>query len=55
VVRNNLSDADLEVVPAKPPETPVAAAPVPRAAERAENAKSAWGRVTARVLGAGKT
>lgn len=50
VVRNDLSDADLEVIPAKPP-----TAPTMRAAEGAAGAESAWGRVTARVLGAGKT
>ena len=47
VVRNDLSDADLEVVPAK--------APAPRAVENAKGARSAWGRVTTRILGAGKT
>ena len=55
VVRNDLSDADLEVVPAKLPAVPVAAAPAPRAAELAGGARSAWGRVTNRILGAGKT
>ena len=55
VMRNDLSDADLEVVRAKPPGAPVVAVPAPRAAERAEGDKSAWGRVTTRILGAGKT
>ncbi|MGD0258655.1 MAG: hypothetical protein ABSD29_02395 [Verrucomicrobiota bacterium] len=55
VVRNDLSDADLEVVPAKPPAAPVATAPAPRAVEKAEGAKSAWGRVTTRIWGGGKT
>ncbi len=50
VVRNDLSDADLEVIPAKP-----ATAPVMRATEGAARKESAWGRVTARVLGAGRT
>lgn len=55
VMRNDLSDADLEVVPGKPPAAPVATAPGPRAFEKAEGTKSAWGRVTTRVLGAGNT
>jgi hypothetical protein len=50
VVRNDLSDADLEVIPAKPP-----TAPVMRATEGAAGTESAWGRVTARVIGAGRT
>lgn len=55
VMRNDLSDVDLELIPAKPPVAPVAAAPAPGAAEKAKGAKSAWGRVTTRILGAGKT
>jgi hypothetical protein len=55
VVRNDLSDADLEVVPAKAPVAPAATAPAPRVFEKAEVVKSAWGRVTTRILGAGKT
>ena len=50
VVRNDLSDADLEVIPAKPP-----TASAMRAVERAAGAENAWGRVTARLLGTGKT
>jgi hypothetical protein len=50
VVRNDLSDADLEVIPAKPPP-----APGTRAVEMAASAENAWGRVAARVFGAGKT
>jgi hypothetical protein len=50
VVRNDLSDADLEVIPARPP-----TAPVTRANAGAARTESAWGRVTARVLGAGRT
>jgi len=50
VVRNDLSDADLEIVPAKPPATPAL-----RSVEKAAGAESAWGRVTARVLGDGKS
>ena len=55
VVRNDLSDADLEVVPARPSATPAAAAPAPRLIEKAEGTKSAWERVTTRILGAGRT
>ena len=55
VMRNDLSDADLEVVPAKPLTAPAATVPAPRAVEKAAGAKSAWGRVTTRILSAGKT
>jgi hypothetical protein len=55
VMRNDLSDADLEIVLAKPPVAPGAKAPAPRAVEESVEPKSAWGRVTARILGAGKT
>ena len=55
VMRNDLSDADLEIVPAKPPAAPAATAPASRAVEKPAGAKSAWGRVTTRILGAGKT
>jgi len=54
VVRNDLSDADLEVVPAKAPSAPAAIALAPREVEKTDGAKSAWGRVTTRILGAGK-
>ena len=55
VVRNDLSDADLEVVPAKPLAAPAANAPALRAVEQPEGAESGWGRVATRILGAGKT
>ena len=55
VVRNDLSDADLEVVPARASSAPAAATPTPRLIDRAEGAKSAWGRVTSRILGADRT
>jgi hypothetical protein len=55
VVRNDLSDADLEVVPVKPLVQPAVTAPAPRAVEQAERAESAWARLRPRVLGAGKT
>ena len=50
VVRNDLSDADLEVIPAKPP-----TASAMRTVERGPVAENAWGRVTARFLGTGRT
>lgn len=53
VVRNDLSDSDLEIVPAKkPPQVPLPA-PVLAAAEK--NVEGAWGRVTSRLFGAGKS
>jgi len=55
VMRNDLSDADLEVVTAKLPAAPAATTPAPRAVQKAAGTKSVWGRVTTRILGAGKT
>ncbi len=52
VLRNDLCDADLEVVPAKPP-TP-AATPAQPAAEKPAVAETAWGRLTERIGGTGK-
>lgn len=49
VLRNDLSDADLEIVPAKPP-----TAPAMRAVEKIAGAENAWERVTAMIPGAGK-
>jgi hypothetical protein len=52
VVRNDLSDSDLEIVPAKkPPQVPLPA-PVPTAEKASEGG---WGRVTGRLFGIGKT
>lgn len=50
VLRNDLSDADLEIVPAKPP-----TAPAPRPVEKIAGAENAWGRVTLRLGGVGET
>jgi hypothetical protein len=50
VVRNDLSDADLEIVPVKRP-----AMPTRRAVDKAAGAESALGRVTARAIGGSKT
>jgi hypothetical protein len=55
VVRNDLSDADLEIVLARTPAASAATAPTLRTVEKTEGAQSAWGRVTSRFLGAGKT
>jgi hypothetical protein len=55
VMRNDLSDADLEVVPAKLLVPPEVAVPAPRAVELTGGTKRAWGRVTTRFWGAGKT
>lgn len=54
VVRNDLSDSDLEIVPAKAP-MPVAPPPVRPPLETAAPAGNAWNRLTERVFGAGKT
>jgi len=53
VLRNDLRDADLEVVQAKPP-TP-SAAPAKPAVVKPAVAETAWGRVTARIVGASKS
>lgn len=51
VVRNDLSDSDLEIIRVAPaPVVQPAAAPVGR-----DQSESAWGRVTGRLFGAGKT
>lgn len=50
VLRNDLSDADLEIVPAKPP-----TAPAPRPVEKIAGAENAWERVTPRLGGVGET
>ena len=55
VVRNDLSDADLEVVPAKQPAAQASAAPGVRAEERAEVGEGTWGRVTNRMFDPGET
>jgi len=54
VVRNDLSDGDLEVVPAK--QSATRASPVPASQDEARTgvAESSWGRVADRIFGAGK-
>lgn len=53
VVRNDLSDSDLEIVPAKKPSP--APTPVPELAATVSSSPRAWERVTSRLFGAGKT
>jgi hypothetical protein len=53
VVRNDLSDSDLEIVPAKQPSR--SAVPAPELAATVSSPPRAWGRVTSRLFGAGKT
>jgi hypothetical protein len=55
VVRNDLSDSDLEVVAVKPAAEKTPATGTGRAGGAVALAGSAWSRVTERVLGAGKT
>jgi len=51
VVRNDLSDADLEVVPV----APAGVKPDLAAAGQCETAGKTWGRLTARIFGANQT
>jgi hypothetical protein len=53
VVRNDLSDSDLEIVPAKKPSP--APAPAPELTATVSPSPRAWERVTSRLFGAGKT
>jgi len=53
VVRNDLSDSDLEIVPAKKPsQVPL---PAPALATAEKSPEGAWGRMTGRLFGAGKS
>jgi hypothetical protein len=53
VVRNDLSDADLEIVPRQPPAARTGAAPVLQVAERTAEGGMTWGRFSG-LFGAGK-
>jgi len=53
VVRNDLSDSDLEVVPRRPP-MPTRRATSGHAAAEEELANRRWGKVAGRLFGAGK-
>jgi hypothetical protein len=55
VVRNDLSDADLEVLPARTPAAPASSGPVSGTGARAGVEESTWARATAGFFGAGKT
>ncbi len=55
VVRNDLSDADLEVVPTPRPADPASAAPTTGTDERPGPEQGAWGKVAARMFGPGKS
>ena len=55
VVRNDLSGADLEIVPARMPTVPAASAQASLTEQRAGVVESTWERVTTRFFGAGKT
>jgi len=54
VIRNDLSDTDLEIVAAKPPVTGPTEAPTVSRFAKASSSETAWGRVTARIFGGGK-
>jgi hypothetical protein len=55
VVRNDLSDTDLEVVTIQKPTAESRAEPAGQRLERTEPAETAWGRVASRFFGADKT
>lgn len=50
VVRNDLNDADVEIVPLRSSSKP-GAVPVPPSKEKARSLESVWGRVTAGIFG----
>jgi hypothetical protein len=52
VVRNDLSDADLEVIASLKPLAPL---PAKKSRDGLESIALAWGRITARILGVGRT
>jgi hypothetical protein len=54
VVRNDLSDTDLEIVPAKPSVPAITETPVKSNAEKCAPVETAWGRMTGRIFGADK-
>jgi hypothetical protein len=55
VVRNDLSDADLEVIAAKVPAAPASSEPALQTAKEVGVAESRWRGATAGLFGAGKT
>ena len=55
VVRNDLIDADLELVPRQPQPASTPASPAVKRATGHESFALVWGRITARILGVGRT
>ncbi len=55
VVRNDLSDSDLEVVPAKSPTIAAPSTPVSTGGERVPATPTTWGQMATQVFGVGKT
>jgi hypothetical protein len=55
VMRNDLSDADLEVIAAKAPAAPARSEPALHTAKEVGVAESRWRGATAALFGAGKT
>jgi hypothetical protein len=55
VVRNDLSDADLQVVPASVPPAPAKPSPARPTAKPVQSEERRWGRFAAGLFGAGKT
>jgi len=55
VVRNDLSDADLEVVPAKVPSAAASPGPASRLERKDGPVESGWARATVSLFGTGKT
>ncbi len=54
VVRNDLTDSDLEIVQARPPAVPVKRAPAGKPGAEVAMGEGAWNRVTERLFGASK-
>ncbi len=54
VVRNDLSDSDLEVVPSRAAQPPPSKAPPQRPEAEEAQAEPAWARVTGRLFGSGE-
>jgi hypothetical protein len=55
VVRNDLSDADIQVVPARVPTVPASSSPTSRTEDNTGVGESRFERATAELFGAGKT
>ena len=55
VVRNDLSDSDLEIVRMRPQPPPFKQAPVVQTEEKPHSAERPWNRMAGRLFGVGKT